>query len=169
MTSPEKHQPLEQQSPATESPEDLWVYRHRRWSSGTRWLVFSTAAHVLLLGLLATFSLTLVHRRTEPVKIFPTTDVTALLEEQQRQAAQQPPEKLEGEPSLKDLPDILKMEKLKPQEMQNPAGPPDVGELQDRRSLELTKPFLPESHRMPTIIEGGWNRRSRSIFFDSFR
>jgi hypothetical protein len=154
MSSSEKPHPLAQESAPTKPQEDLWFYRHRQWSSGTRWLVLSTVAHVLLLGLLATFTLTLAHRRPERIKIIPTIDRTDLLEEQLRQAAEQPPEEFEGEPSLKDLPGVLDFRQFEPKEIQNPVGPPDVGELRDQRPLELTQPAAVEPRRIPHILEG---------------
>jgi hypothetical protein len=106
-----------------EIQEDLWLYGGGQWTKNARWFALSTIAHVLLLALLATLTLTIAQKRQELVKVktLPLSE-----EELQRlaQAEEQPPEDWEGEPSLKDLPGLLTMEELSPRQAKTPSGPP---------------------------------------------
>ena len=97
-----------------ELQEDLWLYRGQRVGKNARWFAISAVAHVLLLGLFATISMTIVQKRHELVKLAKVQDLAPSLEEQERmkkaQAEDKKPEDWEGEPSLKDLPGVLSIE-----------------------------------------------------------
>ncbi len=120
--SDEKTKTPELTSIEAEIQEDLWLYSGRQWSNNARWFALSTVAHVLLLGLLATLTLTITQKRQELVKV--KTLPLSAEELQQAQAEEQPPEDWEGEPSLKDLPGLLTMEQLSPRQAKTPSGPP---------------------------------------------
>jgi hypothetical protein len=106
-----------------EIQEDLWLYGGRGWGKNARWFALSMVAHVLLLGLLATLTLTIAQKRQELVKV-QTLPLSA--EELQKAQAEEekPPDDWEGEPSLKDLPGLLSMEQLAPKQAKTPSGPP---------------------------------------------
>ena len=75
---------------------------------GLRWLAFSTLFHVALLFVLATVTLTVI-RKAEEIRVKVVDDTVG-------------EEHLDGEPSLKDLAGVLKMEKTLPQRAA-PSGP----------------------------------------------
>jgi len=121
-SSDEKTQNPTPTSVEAEIQEDLWLYGGGLWSKNARWFALSTVAHVLLLALLATLTMTIAQKRQELVKV-QTLPLSA--EELQKQAqAEEPPEDWEGEPSLKDLPGLLTMEELSPRQARTPSGPP---------------------------------------------
>ncbi len=141
-----------------ELQEDLWLYRNRGLSKNARWFAISAVAHVLLLGLFATLTITIVKNREELIKLVKVTDVAPSLEEMERRAkeaaAEKPPEELEGEPSLKDLPGVLTMEELAPKKASTPAGPPpEVGKVQAVRALTLpsSPPPVAAQRSLPVI------------------
>lgn len=148
-----------QKSPAPisvedELREDLWLYRGQRWGKNARWFAISAIAHVLLLGLLATLTLTIAQKRQELLKLAKVTDIAPSLEEQERlkKAEEKPPDDFEGEPSLKDLPGVLTMEQLAPKKTQTPAGPPpEVGRVQAPRAPVMPAAPPPESRSLPVI------------------
>jgi von Willebrand factor type A domain-containing protein len=76
---------------------------------GLRWFAFSTLFHVGLLFLLATVTLTVI-RKAQEVRVKVVDDTTV------------GQENLDGEPSLRDLAGVLKMEKTLPQRAA-PSGP----------------------------------------------
>jgi hypothetical protein len=137
-----KLQPLT--SVERELQEDLWLYRGQGFGKNARWFALSAVAHILLLGLFATLTITIAKNREELIKLVKVTDIAPSLEELERrakEAQEKPPEELEGEPSLKDLPGVLTMEELAPKKAQTPAGPPpEVGKVQAVRA-----PVLPSS------------------------
>jgi hypothetical protein len=137
-----------------EIQEDLWLYAGQSWTRNARWFALSTAAHVLLLGLLATLTLTIAHKRQELLKV---KSLPMSAEELARELAkaeeQQTPEDWEGEPSLQDLPGILSMEQLAPKKAQTPAGPPpEVGQVKAIRAPVL--PVAPPPVAMPAVLSG---------------
>jgi len=135
--------------------EDLWLYRGQRWGRNARWFALSAVAHVLLLGLLATLTLTIVQKRREQIKIAKVTDISPSLEEQERLAKdEKPPDDWEGEPSLKDLPGVLTMEQLAPKKAQTPEGPPpETGRVQAVRAPIIAAP-PPPSSSIPPVLNG---------------
>lgn len=144
-----KPQPLT--SVEQELQEDLWLYGGRGFGKNARWFALSTVAHVLLLGLLATLTITIAKKREELIKLVKVTDIAPSLEEQERAKAEQKPEDFEGEPSLKDLPGVLTMEQLAPKKAQTPAGPPpEVGRIQAVRAPVIAAPPA-ESRSLPVI------------------
>lgn len=153
----------QKQSPALTSieqelQEDLWLYRGQRVGKNARWFAISAVAHVLLLGLFATISMTIVQKRHELVKLAKVQDLAPSLEEQERmrkaQAEEKKPEDWEGEPSLKDLPGVLTMEQLAPKKASTPAGPPpEVGNVQAVRAPVIPVAPPPPTRTLP-VIEG---------------
>ena len=115
-----------------EIQEDLWLYGGRRWSKNARWFALSTAVHVLLLALLATLTLTITQKRQEMIKV----KTLPLSGEDQQTQAEEPPDDWEGEPSLRDLPGLLTMEKIAPTRAQTPSAPRG-GEVQAVRAAAL--------------------------------
>jgi hypothetical protein len=146
----------QQQSPTPvsierEVQEDVWLYRSQRVSKNIRWFAVSVVAHVLLLGLFATVSMTIAQKRHELIKIAKVQDLAPSLEEQERikqaQAEEKKPEDWEGEPSLKDLPGVLTMEQLAPKKVSTPAGPPpEVGHVQ-----AIKAPVMPVAPPPPAV------------------
>ncbi|MBI3304540.1 MAG: VWA domain-containing protein [Deltaproteobacteria bacterium] len=115
--------------------EDMWLYGGRSWGKNARWFALSTVAHVLLLALLATLTLTIAQKRQEMLKV-KTLPLSA--EELQKAQAEEPPDDWEGEPSLRDLPGLLTMEKIAPTKAQTPPGPPPAGgQVQAVRAADL--------------------------------
>lgn len=101
--------------------EDLFLYGRQSWGKNARWFILSTVAHVLILGLLATLTVTMTQKREELIKV----KTLPLSEEEQQQAqADKPDENWEGEPSLKDLPGLLSMEQLVPRQAKTTTSPP---------------------------------------------
>ena len=134
-----------------ELQEDLWLYGGRGFGKNARWFALSTVAHILLLGLLATLTITIAKKREELIKLVQVTDISPSLEEQERAKAEQKPEDFEGEPSLKDLPGVLTMEQLAPKKAQTPAGPPpEVGRIQAVRAPMIVAPPA-ESRSLPVL------------------
>ena len=134
-----------------ELQEDLWLYGGRGFGKNARWFALSTVAHILLLGLLATLTITIAKKREELIKLVKVTDIAPSLEEQERAKAEQKPEDFEGEPSLKDLPGVLTMEQLAPKKAQTPAGPPpEVGRIQAVRAPMIVAPPA-ESRSLPVL------------------
>ncbi|MGE0821712.1 MAG: vWA domain-containing protein [Candidatus Binatia bacterium] len=135
--------------------EDQWLYRGQRVGKNARWFAVSAVVHVLLLGIFATMSMTIVQNRRERVVLAKVQDLAASLEEleRQKQAKAQEPEDWEGEPSLKDLPGVLTMEELAPKKTQTPAGPPpEVGRVQAVRPPVI--PVAAPTTRSLPVIEG---------------
>ena len=58
-----------------ELQEDMWLYRGQRIGKNARWFAISAVAHVLLLGLFATVSMTIAHKRQELVKLAKVQDL----------------------------------------------------------------------------------------------
>jgi hypothetical protein len=142
-----------------ELQEDMWLYRGQRIGKNARWFAISAVAHVLLLGLFATVSMTIAHKRQELVKLAKVQDLAPSLEELERmrkaQAEEKKPEDWEGEPSLKDLPGVLTMEQLAPKKASTPAGPPpEVGNVQAVRAPVIPVAPPPPSTRTLPVIEG---------------
>ena len=142
-----------------ELQEDLWLYRGQRVGKNARWFAISAVAHVLLLGLFATVSMTMVQRQRELVKIAPVQDIAPLMEEAERrkkaQAEDKKPEDWEGEPSLKDLPGVLSMEQLAPKKASTPAGPPpEIGNVQAIKAPVIPVAPPPPTARTLPVIEG---------------
>src|SRR5215213_4024551 len=142
-----------------ELQEDSWLYRGQRVGKNARWFAISAIAHVLLLGLFATVSMTMVQKRQELVKLAKVQDLAPSLEEQERmrkaQAEEKKPEDWEGEPSLKDLPGVLTMEQLAPKKAATPAGPPpEVGNVQAVRAPVIPVAPPPPTTRSLPVIEG---------------
>jgi hypothetical protein len=142
-----------------ELQEDLWLYRGQRVGKNARWFAISAVAHVLLLGLFATVSITIAHKRQELVKLAKVQDLAPSLEELERmrkaQAEEKKPEDWEGEPSLKDLPGVLSMEQLAPKKASTPAGPPpEVGNVQAVRAPVIPVAPPPPTTRSLPVIEG---------------
>jgi von Willebrand factor type A domain len=142
-----------------ELQEDMWLYRGQRIGKNARWFAISAVAHVLLLGLFATVSMTIAHKRQELVKLAKVQDLAPSLEEFERmrkaQAEEKKPEDWEGEPSLKDLPGVLTMEQLAPKKASTPAGPPpEVGNVQAVRAPVIPVAPPPPSTRTLPVIEG---------------
>lgn len=142
-----------------ELQEDLWLYRGQRVGKNARWFAISAVAHVLLLGLFATVSMTMVQKQRELVKLAKVQDLAPSLEEQERmkkaQAEEKKPEDWEGEPSLKDLPGVLSMEQLAPKKASTPAGPPpEVGNVQAIKAPVIPVAPPPPVTRSLPVIEG---------------
>jgi len=143
--SDEKNKTPAPTSVEAEIQEDLWLYSGGQWTKSARWFALSTIAHVLLLALLATLTLTIAQKRQDLVKV----KTLPLSEEelQKLQAEEQPPEDWEGEPSLEDLPGLLTMEELSPRQAKTPSGPPPpAGAPAPIRRAELPNP--------PPVMEG---------------
>jgi hypothetical protein len=123
-----------------EIQEDLWLYGGHGWSKNARWFALSTVAHVLLLALLATLTLTIAQKRQELVKV-KTLPLSAEELLKAQQAEEKPPDDWEGEPSLKDLPGLLTMEQLAPRQVKTPSGPPPpAGGPEAIRAVALPSP-----------------------------
>jgi len=122
-SSDEKTQNPTPTSVEAEIQEDLWLYGGGQWSKNARWFALSAIAHVLLLALLATLTMTIAQKRQELVKV-QTLPLSAEELQKQAQAEEKPPEDWEGEPSLDDLPGLLTMEELSPRQAKTPSGPP---------------------------------------------
>jgi len=141
-----------------ELQEDLWLYRGRGFGKNARWFAISAVAHILLLGLFATLTITIAKKREELIKLVKVTDIAPSLEELERrakEAQEKPPEELEGEPSLKDLPGVLTMEELAPKKAQTPAGPPpEVGKVQAVRPVLPSSPPPVAAQRSLPVISG---------------
>jgi hypothetical protein len=151
-----KPQPLT--SVERELQEDLWLYQGRGFGKNARWFALSAVAHILLLGLFATLTITIAKNREELIKLVQVTDVAPSLEEMERrakEAEEKPPEELEGEPSLKDLPGVLTMEELAPKKANTPAGPPpEVGKVQAVRPVLTSSPPPVAAQRSLPVISG---------------
>jgi hypothetical protein len=119
-----------------EIQEDLWLYSGRRWSKNARWFAMSAIAHVLLLAVLATLTITIAQKRQEMIKV----KTLPLSPEEQQAQAEQPPEDWEGEPSLKDLPGLLTMEQLTPRQAKTSGPPPPLGGPAPIREVSLPTP-----------------------------
>lgn len=93
--------------------EDQWLYKGAGLGKNARWFAMSTAAHVVLLSIFATLSVTIVQNRQDMIKV-QTLPLSAEEEARRRAEAEkeQPPDEFEGEPSLKDLPGALFMEQM---------------------------------------------------------
>ena len=125
-----------------ELQEDLWLYGGGGWGKNASWFVLSTAAHVLILGLLATLTFTIAQKRDELIKV-----QTLPLSAEEQQQAQSQDEDWEGEPSLKDLPGLLTMEELVPKQAKSTASPPPaIGAPAPIRRAALSAP--------PPVMEG---------------
>lgn len=151
----------------TEIQEDMWLYGGQRWGKNVRWFALSMVAHVLLLGLLATLTLTIAQKRQEMLKV-KTLPLSA--EELQKAQAEQPPEEdWEGEPSLRDLPGLLTMEQLSPRKAQTPSGPPPpAGGPEAVRTAVLPTPVMSGLGAMtmavsPTANDGQFSNAIGSI------
>jgi len=158
MAEQQKQSPT-QTSIERELQEDLWLYRGQRVGKNARWFAISAVAHVLLLGLFATVSMTIAHERQELVKLAKVQDLAPSLEELERmkkaQAEDKKPEDWEGEPSLKDLPGVLTMEQLAPKKASTPAGPPpEVGNVQAIKAPVIPVAPPPPAVRSLPVIEG---------------
>lgn len=126
-----------------ELQEDLQLYAGRGWGKNATWFVFSTSAHVLLLGLLATLTITIAQKRDEMIKV----QTLPLSAEEQQQAQAEQDDDWEGEPSLKDLPGLLTMEELTPKQAKTSANPPPaLGAPAPVRQAALSAP--------PPVIQG---------------
>lgn len=108
-------------------PEDEWLFGRRRVGGSVRWLAFSTAAHVLLLSVLATLTLSVVQKKRELIKI----KALPLPEEE---FVKDEVEDWEGEPSLRDVPGILSLE-VAPATQAQP--PPRAGRVEAVRVAAL--------------------------------
>jgi len=106
--------------------EDEWLFGQGHLGGNVRWFAFSTAAHVIILSLLATLTLSVVQKRQELIKV----KVLPLPEE----AFEDEVEDWEGEPSLKDVPGILTLE-VAPTTKANP--PPRGGRVEAVRVAAL--------------------------------
>src|SRR5713101_2346425 len=111
--SEDKNQTQAPMSVEAEIQEDIWLYRGRGWSKNARWFALSTVAHVLLLSLLATLSITIVQKRQDMIKV-QALPLSSEDQQQQQDEADKPPEDWEGEPSLKEIPGLLTMEQVTP-------------------------------------------------------
>ncbi len=129
-----------------EIQEDLWLYGGHGWGKNARWFALSMVAHVLLLALLATLTLTITQQRQELLKV-KTLPLSAEELLKAQQAEDKPPDDWEGEPSLKDLPGLLTMEQLAPRQVKTPSGPPPpAGGPEAIRAVALPSP--------PPVISG---------------
>ena len=79
-----KPQPLT--SVERELQEDLWLYQSRGFGKNARWFAVSAVAHILLLGLFATLTITIAKNREELIKLVKVTDIAPSLEELERRA-----------------------------------------------------------------------------------
>ena len=129
-----------------EIQEDLWLYGGHGWGKNARWFALSMVAHVLLLALLATLTLTITQKRQELLKV-KTLPLSAEELLKAQQAEDKPPDDWEGEPSLKDLPGLLTMEQLAPRQVKTPSGPPPPADGPEAiRAVALPSP--------PPVISG---------------
>jgi hypothetical protein len=86
-----------------QAPKDEWLFGQKHVGGNVRWFAFSTAAHVLLLSVLATLTISSIQKKQELIKV----KTLSLPEET---LAEEELEDWEGEPSLKDIPGILSLE-----------------------------------------------------------
>ncbi|HXG22577.1 MAG TPA: vWA domain-containing protein [Methylomirabilota bacterium] len=121
MAANEKTPTSKPTSVEAEIQEDLLLYGGRGWGKNASWFVFSTVAHVLLLGVLATLTFTMTQKRDEMIRV-KTLPMSA--EEQQQAQEEKLDDDWEGEPSLKDLPGLLTMEQLTPRQAKTSTSPP---------------------------------------------
>lgn len=113
MAAPEdKSQNQAPTSVEDEIREDMWLYGGRGWGKNARWFAFSTVAHVLVLALFATLSVSIVQQRREMIKVQALPLSAEELARQRAEEAEQAPEDWEGEPSLNDIPGLLTMEQV---------------------------------------------------------
>ena len=114
-TSKDKNQTPPPTSVEAEVREDMWLYGKQGWGKNARWFAFSTVAHVLVLSVFATLSVSIVQQQRDLIKVqaLPLTaeELARRLAEQQK-AEEEVPEDWEGEPSLEDLPGLLTMEEV---------------------------------------------------------
>lgn len=110
--SKDKNQTQTPTSVEAEIREDMWRYGGRGWGKNARWFAFSTVAHVLVLSLFATLSVTVMQQQREMIKVQALPLSAEELARQRAQEAEQVPEDWEGEPSLNDIPGLLTMEQV---------------------------------------------------------
>ena len=125
-----------------EIQEDLRLYGGSGWGKNATWFALSTMAHVLILGLLATLTLTITQKRDEMIKV-KTLPFSA---EEQQQAQADEDDDWEGEPSLKDLPGLLTMEELTPKQAKTSDPPPPLGAPAPIQKSSLSAP--------PPVMQG---------------
>ncbi len=86
-----------------EPPEEEWLFNRRHFGGSARWFAFSAAAHVLLLSVMATFTISTLQKKQELIRIktIPLPEEVPLEDQV---------EDWEGEPSLRDVAGILSLE-----------------------------------------------------------